>query len=88
MRRLGACGAISEDGSISEPRKRRPRNDAPLPPECAQQPDTDSSSPRHTKPSSVSDLSPPRKNHPKAGLYSGQDIKREIAEANKESWLR
>lgn len=46
---------------------------------------------------SVSDLSPPRKkrkesptlpHHPKAGLYSGQDIKKEIDQAKKESWLR
>lgn len=48
-------------------------------------------------PPSVSDLSPPRKkrkesptlpHHPKGGLYSGQDIKKEIDQAKKKSWQR
>lgn len=46
---------------------------------------------------SVSDLSPPRKKHkessislrrPKAGLFSGEDIRKEIEKDRKESWSR
>lgn len=35
-----------------------------------------------------SDLSPPRKKHTKAGLFSGEDIRKEIDKEKKESWSR